>query len=35
MVVVKESETRDPGWSIEEAINAVISGGIIGPDKLR
>lgn len=35
MVVVKESQTRDPGWSIEEAINAVISGGIIGPEELR
>ena len=35
MVVVKESETRDPGWTIEEAIRAVISGGIIGPDEIR
>ena len=34
MVVVKESETRDPGWSIEEALNAVISAGIIGPEAL-
>jgi uncharacterized membrane protein len=35
MVVVKESETRDPGWSIEEAMRAVLSGGIIGPSELR
>ena len=35
MVVVRESETRDPGWTVEEAINAVISGGIIGPEELR
>lgn len=35
MVVVRESETRDPGWTIEEAIRAVISGGIIGPDEIR
>jgi uncharacterized membrane protein len=35
MVVVRESETRDPGWTIEEAINVVISGGIIGPEELR
>ena len=35
MVVVKESETRDPGWTIEEAMRAVISGGIIGPTELR
>jgi len=35
MVVVKEGETRDPGWSIEEAIRAVISGGIIGPTEIK
>jgi uncharacterized membrane protein len=35
MVVVKESETRDPGWTIEEAIRPVISGGIIGPEEIR
>ncbi|MFC1558222.1 DUF502 domain-containing protein [candidate division KSB1 bacterium] len=35
MVIVKESEIRDPGWSIEEAMKSVISGGIIGPDELR
>jgi len=35
MVLVKESETRDPGWSIEEALKAVLSGGIIGPTELR
>ena len=35
MVVVKESETRDPGWTIEEAIKAVISGGIIGPTEIK
>ncbi len=34
MVVVKESETRDPGWTIEEAIRAVVSGGIIGPEEI-
>ena len=35
MVVVKESQTRDPGWSIDEALSAVLSAGIIGPDELR
>ena len=35
MVVVKESQTRDPGWTIEEAIRSVLSGGIIGPDELE
>ena len=35
VVDVKETETRDPGWNIEGAINAVISGGIIGPEGFR
>lgn len=34
MVVVKESQIRDPGWSIDEALKAVISGGIIGPTEI-
>lgn len=34
MVLVKEEQTRDPGWTIEEAMRTVISGGIIGPDKV-
>jgi uncharacterized membrane protein len=34
MVVVSESQTRDPGWTIEEAIRSVLSGGIIGPDEI-
>ena len=35
MVVVRESETRDPGWTVEEAMRAVISGGIIGPTEIK
>jgi uncharacterized membrane protein len=35
MVVIKETETRDPGWTIEEALKAVISGGIIGPTEIK
>jgi uncharacterized membrane protein len=35
MVLVKETQTRDPGWTIEEALKAVISGGIIGPNELK
>lgn len=35
MILVRESNTRDPGWSIEEALNAVLSGGILGPEILR
>ena len=35
MVVVRETQTRDPGWTIDEALKAVLSGGIIGPEELR
>jgi hypothetical protein len=35
MVVVRESETRDPGWTIEEAIRAIVSGGIIGLTEIK
>lgn len=34
-VMVKESQTRDPGWSVEEAMKAVISGGIIGTKEMK
>ena len=34
MVLVRESQTRNPGWSIEDAMKAVISGGIIGPKEI-
>lgn len=34
MVIVEESQTRDPGWSIDQALKAVISGGIIGPSEI-
>lgn len=35
MVIVRESQTRDPGCTIEEAIKTVISGGIIGIKELK
>ena len=35
LVLARESEIRDPGWTIEEALKAVISGGIIGPEELN
>ena len=35
VVAVKESQTRDPGWSIEEALKFVISAGVIGPTEIR
>jgi uncharacterized membrane protein len=34
LVFVREEQTRDPGWTIEQAMRVVISGGIIGPDEL-
>lgn len=34
MVLVREEQTRDPGWTIEEAMRTVISGGIIGPNEI-
>ena len=34
MIVVRESQTRDPGWTIEEALKAVISGGVISPPEI-
>jgi uncharacterized membrane protein len=34
MVVVKESNTKDPGWTVVEAIRTVVSGGIIGPTEI-
>lgn len=34
LVIMKESETVDPKWSVDEAMKAVISGGIIGPETI-
>jgi len=34
MVLVREVDTRDPGWTIEESLQTVISGGLIGPAKI-
>ncbi|UCE33559.1 MAG: DUF502 domain-containing protein [Deltaproteobacteria bacterium] len=35
MILVRESQTRDPGWTIEEALKAVISGGVISPAEIK
>jgi len=35
MVIVRQSQTRDPGWTVEEAMKSVISAGIIGPSEFR
>ncbi|MFH1063437.1 MAG: DUF502 domain-containing protein [Candidatus Omnitrophota bacterium] len=32
LVMISESITKDPRWTIEEAMKMVISGGIIGPE---
>jgi len=34
MLMVREAELREVGWSVAEAMNAVISGGLSGPDKI-
>lgn len=31
LVILKESQTIDPKWSVEQGMRTVISGGIIGP----
>jgi uncharacterized membrane protein len=35
MIIAPEAETRDPGWSIDEALQAVLSGGLLAPATLR
>ncbi len=35
MIFVRESDTKDPGWTVEEALNTILSGGIIGPKELK
>ena len=34
-VLAKESQTRDSGWSVEEAMKTIISGGIIGAEEIK
>ena len=34
LIVVKESQVLDPNWTVEEGMKLVISGGIIGPEKI-
>jgi uncharacterized membrane protein len=31
---VKQSDVRDPGWTVEEAMQCILSGGLIGPDTI-
>jgi uncharacterized membrane protein len=35
MLIVSESKVKDVDWSVSEAMNTVISGGLIGPDKIE
>jgi uncharacterized membrane protein len=35
VIVIKESRVKQTGWSVEEGMRVVISGGIIGPDQLK
>lgn len=35
LIILKESQVKDPGWSVEEAMRMVISGGIIGPEGIE
>ncbi|MBU1084128.1 MAG: DUF502 domain-containing protein [Candidatus Omnitrophica bacterium] len=32
LVILKETQCKDPRWTVEEAMKMVISGGIIGPE---
>jgi uncharacterized membrane protein len=29
---LREKDVRDPGWTVEEAMRCILSGGIVGPD---
>lgn len=35
MVLVHKEQVRDPGWSVEDAMKAILSAGIIGPDEIK
>ncbi len=35
LVILKESQTKNPNWTVEEAMKMVISGGIIGPEIIK
>lgn len=31
---MRERDTRDPGWTVEEAMQCILSGGLVGPDRI-
>lgn len=35
LIMLKESQTRNPGWTVDEGMRIVISGGIIGPESIN
>lgn len=35
IIIARESDVRDPGWTVEEALNLIVSAGIIGPNRIR
>ena len=35
IIVVREAQTKNPRWSIEDAMKAVVSGGILGPAEIN
>lgn len=35
MLIVAEAKVRDVDWSVTEAMNTVISGGLLGPDTIK
>jgi uncharacterized membrane protein len=35
VLLVREQDTRDPGWTVEEALKLVISAGVIGPKLIK
>ncbi len=35
VLVVKKSQTIDPGWTVEEALKMLVSAGIVSPSKIK
>jgi uncharacterized membrane protein len=33
--IVRASNVRDPGWTVEEAMQCLMSGGIVGPESMK
>ena len=33
--IIKASNVRDPGWTVEEAMQTLMSGGIVGPETMK